>query len=83
MVGSFGGWFGRPGEASVKRWKQAAVVLLALFPTSLALTALRQWWFPDMPMVGAVLFGNALGVAVLSSLLMPWLTNLLDGWLHR
>lgn len=82
VVGGFGGWFGRPGMAEVKRWKQASVVLLALFPTALLLGWLRQWLLPDLPFVWSVLFGNVLGVIILSWLLMPVLTRLLDGWLR-
>jgi antibiotic biosynthesis monooxygenase (ABM) superfamily enzyme len=83
VVGGFGGWFGRPGMAEVRRWKQAAVVLLALFPTTLLLTVLRRWLLPDIGVVLGVLIGNVLGVAILSWVLMPVLTRWLDGWLRR
>jgi antibiotic biosynthesis monooxygenase (ABM) superfamily enzyme len=83
VVGGFGGWFGEPGMVDVKRWKQALVVLLALFPTSLVLTVVRGWLLPDAGLVLAVLFGNVLGVIVLSWLLMPALTKLLADWLRR
>ena len=39
VVGGFAGWFGRPGMAKVKTWKQAAIVLLAIIPISLLVTA--------------------------------------------
>jgi antibiotic biosynthesis monooxygenase (ABM) superfamily enzyme len=83
VVGGFGGWFGQPGMAEVKRWKQAAVVLLALFPTALVLTLLRRWLIPDVGLVLGVLFGNVVGVAILSWVLMPVLTRRLDRWLRR
>lgn len=82
VVGGFAGWFAGPGPG-VKRWKQASVVLLALFPTSLLLTLVRQWLLPDVHWVVGVLFGNVLGVIALSWALMPFLTRALDGWLRR
>jgi uncharacterized protein len=81
VVGGFAGWFGGSGRA-VKRWKQASVVLLALVPISLVLTWVRQWLLPDVHWVLGVLFGNVLGVAALSWVLMPFLTKLLAGWLR-
>lgn len=81
VVGGFAGWFAGQGR-DVKRWKQAAVVLLALVPTSLVLTAVRLWLFPDAHWVVGVLFGNVVGVAALSWVLMPFLTNRLDAWLR-
>jgi antibiotic biosynthesis monooxygenase (ABM) superfamily enzyme len=82
VVGGFAGWFGDTG-AEVRRWKQASVVLLALFPTALVLTLVRRWLLPDVNWVLGVLFGNVLGVIVLSWVLMPFLTRLLSGWLRR
>jgi antibiotic biosynthesis monooxygenase (ABM) superfamily enzyme len=83
VVGGFAGWFGGGGAPEVKRWKQASVVLLALYPTALVLTLVREWLLPDIHWTLGVLFGNAVGVVVLSWVLMPWLTRLLDGWLRR
>jgi antibiotic biosynthesis monooxygenase (ABM) superfamily enzyme len=74
VVGGFGGWFPGEGPHEVRRWKQAALVLLALYPTAL---------LPDLSLVPAVFLANAAGVAILSWLLMPWLTRTLDGWLRR
>jgi hypothetical protein len=85
VVGGFGGWF--PGAVDrpqgPKRWKQAVAVLLALYPTSLLITAVRSEVAPDMNMALAVLVANVLGVATLSFLLMPIVTRWLDGWLSR
>jgi antibiotic biosynthesis monooxygenase (ABM) superfamily enzyme len=83
VVGGFGGWFGRPGMVSVKRWKQASVVLLALFPTTLVLTKLRQELLPDVGFAPGILLGNAVGVTIMSWVLMPVLTKMLAGWLSR
>ena len=85
VVGGFGGWF--PGATDrphgPKRWKQAVAVLLALYPTSLLITAVRSEVAPDMNMVLAVLVANVLGVAALSFFLMPIVTRWLDSWLSR
>ena len=83
VVGGFAGWFGAPGMVDVKRWKQASLVLLAIFPTTLVITRLRMWVLPDVHWVLAVLIGNALGVVALTWLLMPRLTSWLSGWLRR
>ena len=82
VVGGFAGWFGGEGPA-VRRWKQAAVVLLALYPTSLVLTQMRSIVLPDAHWTLGVLFANVVGVGELSWLLMPVLTRLLDRWLRR
>ena len=85
VVGGFGGWF--PAAANLrsgpKRWKQALAVLLALYPTSLLITAIRSEVAPDMHMVLAVFIANVLGVAALSFVLMPLVTKWLAGWLSR
>ena len=83
IVGGFAGWFGHREELEVKRWKQACVVLLALFPTALVLTLLRVALLPDMGLVLGVLLGNIAGVVILTWVLMPVLTRVLDGWLRR
>jgi uncharacterized protein len=83
VVGGFAGWFAPGFGADVKRWKQAATVLLALFPTTLLITLVREAVAPDLAVVPAVFIGNVLGVAALSWLLMPTLTRWLDPWLRR
>ena len=83
VVGGFGGWFS-VGPRQVKKWKQAAVVLLALYPTVLLLNEIFGRLLPDdTPYLLAVLVGNVAGVAILSWILMPRLTSWLDGWLRR
>lgn len=83
VVGGFAGWFGAPGTATVKRWKQASIVLLALFPTAVVLTQVRIWLLPDVHWTLGVLFGNVLGVVALTWVLMPRLTRWFAGWLRR
>ena len=81
VVGGIGGWFELDGGREPKRWKQACVVLLALYPTVLAITLVDNWIIPDPPLVLDVLIGNIVGVIVLTWLLMPPLTRTLAGWL--
>ena len=83
IVGGFAGWFGHREELEVKLWKQACVVLLALFPTALILTLLRAALLPEVGLVLGVLLGNIAGVVILTWVLMPLLTRVLDGWLRR
>ncbi len=83
VIGGFGGWF-TLGPRNVKTWKQAATVLLALYPTVLLLNEVLGWLLTDdLPYLLVVLIGNVLGVAILSWLLMPRLTSALDSWLRR
>jgi antibiotic biosynthesis monooxygenase (ABM) superfamily enzyme len=83
VLGGFAGWFADSGAPSVRTWKQATVVLAALFPTALGLTLLREWLLPDVGLVLGVFLGNAVGVAILSWVLMPPLTRWLGPWLRR
>lgn len=83
VVGGYAGWFPASGVDQPRMWKQALVVLGALFPVSLAASVVRSWVWPDLPLVPSVLFGNVVGVAILTWLLMPPLTRALDGWLRR
>lgn len=85
VVGGFGGWFPAraPGAAEPRRWKQAAAVLLALYPTVLVLGAVQNALLPDLPRPLAVLIGNVATVAALTWLLMPRVTAWLHEWLRR
>ena len=83
VVGGFAGWFGQPGMARVKTWKQAVIVLLAIFPTTIVLTALRMWLLPDAHWIVGIIIGNVLGVIILSWLMMPVLTRIFAGWLRK
>jgi antibiotic biosynthesis monooxygenase (ABM) superfamily enzyme len=83
IVGGFAGWFGRPGMAHVKRWKQAAMVMLGIFPITVALTAVRSWLLPDVHWIAGIVFGNVLGVIALTFLVMPFLTKVFASWLSR
>lgn len=83
VVGGFGGWFATDPHREPKRWKQAVAVLIALFPTTLALGVLQRWLTPDVPWVAALFVSNVLGIAILTWLLMPVVTRLLAPWLGR
>jgi antibiotic biosynthesis monooxygenase (ABM) superfamily enzyme len=83
VVGGFAGWFAADATTAPARWKQAALVLLALYPTSLAIGELRSWLLPDMHTIAATLLANVLGIIVLTWLLMPRLTQWFSAWLRR
>lgn len=83
VVGGFAGWFDRPDEPAVKRWKQASLVLMGLYPTALVLTILRTSLLPDLGLAFNVLLANIAGVALLTWIVMPLLTRVFDGWLRR
>lgn len=83
VMGGFAGWFGNPADAPVRTWKQAFLVLVALYPTALAVGFLRDLLLPDLSTPVATLIGNALGVAILSWLVMPPLTRRCSEWLRR
>ena len=82
VVGGWGGWFDL-GEHAPHRWKQAVVVLLALYPTVLLITLIDNRWVPDPPLPLDILIGNIISVAILTWLLMPRLTRALSAWLTR
>ena len=83
VVGGFAGWFpSGPDVGGVRKWKQALVILAALFPVTLSISLLRVWLFPDLGLLPSVLIGNILGIIVLTWVLMPPLTRALEGWLR-
>ena len=83
VIGGFGGWFVAEKDRAPKRWKQALAVLVALFPTTLTLGFMQRQFFADVPWVPALFVSNVLGIVVLTWLLMPRLTKVLEGWLVR
>ncbi|MDW3179553.1 MAG: antibiotic biosynthesis monooxygenase [Acidimicrobiia bacterium] len=83
VVGGFGGWFSVDSK-QVKTWKQAAIVLLGLYPTVLVLNEILGRIIPEsVPYLLDVLIGLLISVATLSWLIMPRLTRALSGWLRR
>ncbi len=83
VLGGFAGWFTFDRTAEPKRWKQALVILTALFPISLSITYVRGVVWPDAPLVPGVFVGNVLGIALLTWIVMPPLTRRLSDWLRR
>lgn len=83
VIGGFAGWFGNSADSPVRTWKQAALVLGALYPTALAVGFVRDLILPDLSTPIATLIGNAGGVAILSWLIMPPLTARFADWLRR
>jgi uncharacterized protein len=83
VVGGYAGWFPGGEAPQPRRWKQAAAVLLALFPTTLTLGLLQRWLVPEVHWVPALLVSNVIGITVLTWLLMPLVTRLLHDWLRR
>jgi uncharacterized protein len=83
VVGGFGGWFDLDAGREPKRWKQACVVLLALYPTVLFITLIDNWILPDPPLALDILIGNVIGVIILTWLVMPPLTRILAPWLRN
>lgn len=82
VVGGFAGWFPSHPGSEPKKWKQALVVLAALFPVSLSVTWIRIQMWPDLPLAPSVLIANIVGIAILTWLLMPPMTRALSGWLR-
>lgn len=83
VVGGYGGWF-HLDEKRIPTWRQAAVVLMALYPTALTINTLLGALLPtDTPQPLLILIGNVLSVMILTWIVMPRLTSALDGWLRK
>ncbi len=83
VVGGFAGWFRVDQSDEPRRWKQAVAVLIALFPTTLALGFAQRTLAPDVAWVPALFVSNVIGIAALTWLLMPLVTRLMSDWLRR
>lgn len=83
LVGGFAGWFPSEGEsAPTPRWKQAVVVLMALYPTVIFTSVLGDRFWPGVNIYLAIFVGNVISIALLTWLLMPALTHRLRAWLN-
>lgn len=80
VVGGYAGWFS-PSGAAPKQWKQAIAVIAGLIPVSLVVTAVRQLVVPDLPLWALVPLTAVANVAILTWLVMPFITRALRGWL--
>ncbi|MER5997017.1 antibiotic biosynthesis monooxygenase [Nonomuraea angiospora] len=85
---AFGGWFrfggGAAGEGAPPNWKQAMCVLLALYPTVMALnlTVSRVLTGARLPPYLVLFIGNVLSVAILTWVLMPLVNRAFAAWLR-
>lgn len=77
-------WFTLPGSPlrPLPKWKMALATLLGVYPTSLLLSETIGRWLVDWPMLLRSLIFSALMVALLTWVVMPWLTRILHRWLH-
>ncbi len=83
IVGGFAGWFPTSDHAPLTpKWKQATVVLIALYPTVILTSQLGQWLWPDLNTYAAIFVGNVISIAILTWLLMPVLTHKMRSWLN-
>jgi hypothetical protein len=78
------GWFalnrGPANSHAIPSWKQAFAVLFALYPTVMFLTFLNPLMH-SLSMPVQMLIGNVLSVAILTWLVMPRVSQLLNFWL--
>jgi antibiotic biosynthesis monooxygenase (ABM) superfamily enzyme len=83
------GWFDEPRERSVSdltvptppRWKQAVVIWVAFFPTNLLFTWLLTPLLGHWPLGLRVLVSTLLLTPVMTYLVLPRVTRLLQPWL--
>jgi antibiotic biosynthesis monooxygenase (ABM) superfamily enzyme len=83
-VGSgFEGWFDHsPNTAPPVRWRQALLILSALFPVIMIMRHLLAPLFARMPMPSAFLILLALDLLVLTYVVMPHYSPRMDFWLR-
>ena len=88
------GWFDEPSEHDVEdlrapaaatpppRWKQAVMIWVAFFPLSLGMSFLLAAVAPTLPILPRVLLTTVLMTPLMTYVVLPRLTRLLDRWLH-
>lgn len=77
-------WFTPPGSpvlAQPRRWKMTAVTVLALYPTSLAITLLVGPSLAHLPLPLRSLLQSLLVVPLMTYAVMPWATRTFRRWL--
>ena len=72
----------RPTASAPPRWKQATVIWMAFFPTSLALAYLLAPVGGDWPVVLRVLVSTLLATPWMTYLFLPFVTRLFARWLR-
>lgn len=78
-------WFADPscaGESSPKRWKQALVTWIGLFPTVYLLGLLLGRFWEPLPDLARIMLSTAVTVVLMTVAVMPALTRLLRGFLR-
>jgi antibiotic biosynthesis monooxygenase (ABM) superfamily enzyme len=72
----------RPSASAPPRWKQATVIWMAFFPTSLALAYLLAPVGGDWPVALRVLVSTLLATPWMTYLFLPFVTRLFARWLR-
>ena len=75
-------WFRTQGGPP-SRWKMAIVTFLGVYPISLALTLTIGPHLKTLPAPVSSLIFSGLMIAMLTWVIMPWLTRVLHAWLVR
>jgi antibiotic biosynthesis monooxygenase (ABM) superfamily enzyme len=81
---AFSGWFtfGDAPDQVPSNWKQAMVVLLALFPVVMLELLYLSPQLRSLNLAVATFIGNLLSVAALTWLLVPWVNRAFGWWLR-
>ena len=72
----------QPTATPPPRWKQATVIWMAFFPTSLALTYLLSPVSGDWPVVLRVFVTTLVATPWMTYVLLPFVTRLFARWLR-
>ena len=80
-----GYWFTLPGKPETpppSRHKMALLIVLAAYPTVLALHVILSPVVGNLPYPLAALIGSVCLVLVLTYVVMPWVTRVFHRWLY-
>ncbi len=78
MLSSLESWFAPPGAAGPPRWKTLIVLCPSIYPVSSILGVVTRPLLRDVPPWLAMVVVPPLTLAVVSYLVLPWLTPLLS-----
>ena len=78
-------WFTQSPSACAlpPRYKTAALVLLGLYPLVLVLDVVLGSLLSDLPRPVGLLASLLVSVSIMVGSVLPWLTRVFGGWLHR
>lgn len=82
LPASFAAWFAGPGAPGPPLWKQAALVLLVLFPVVMLEMRFLAPHLVALPPTLATFLGNALSVGIVTWPLMPLAVRAMGWWLR-